>query len=69
MVSYILHIFQWLEAGAGGVGMGSNLTGGDIKVPAEEVEKLAVEAKKWEDGGKAVAAKLFVDLVAPKSRL
>ena len=58
-----------MEAGAGGVGMGSKLTGGDIKVPPEETEKLAAEVEKWKSGGKAVAAKLFVDLVATKSRL
>jgi hypothetical protein len=49
--------------------MGSKLTGGDIKVPPEETEKLAAEVEKWKSGGKAVAAKLFVDLVATKSRL
>ena len=29
----ILHGGQWLAAGASGVGMGSKLAGGDIKVP------------------------------------
>ena len=50
---------DWWDAGACVIGMGSNLVGDDVNAKAGS-EAHAKAVKKWEEGQKEVARKVFV---------
>jgi Entner-Doudoroff aldolase len=50
---------SWFDAGAFAVGMGSNLSGKDIKVPPHETEQLAAAQKAWAEGGREKAREII----------
>lgn len=55
----------WLDAGAFSVGMGSNLTGKDVKISTNDVdyeEKVQIATDHWNTVGKEAARKCIADL-------
>jgi len=62
---------EWMAAGAFAVGMGSGLTGKDVKTPPNATEALKESQADWEARGKVQAAKLFqsMGLQVSRSRL
>eukprot|EP00946_MAST-07B_sp_MAST-7B-sp1_P005192 g5192.t1 len=49
----------WFDAGAYAVGMGSKLSGQDIKVPPHETQKLAAAQHAWATGGREKAREII----------
>jgi Entner-Doudoroff aldolase len=50
---------SWFDAGAYAVGMGSNLSGKDIKVPPHQTDQLAAARKAWAEGGREKAREII----------